>query len=52
MNEVGSYKCICDEGFQVAGNNIGCHDIDECVNGNNNCAHHTCLNLVGSYTCL
>nr|GME21638.1 putative wall-associated receptor kinase-like 16 [Ipomoea batatas] len=47
------YRCGCKEGYE--GNpylSPGCQDIDECVNGQNNCSINSiCSNTEGSYEC-
>ena len=49
IDNVGSFKCVCDTGF--AGN-ITCRDIDECVDETHNCAGDAvCVNNEGSFTC-
>ena len=52
MNTDGSFTCSCDSGF--SGDGVSCTDIDECVNGDNDCdipLRANCTNLEGSYDC-
>ena len=50
MNNIGSYSCECQAGFN--GDGITCDDIDECIVGSHQCSFHaTCSNTEGSYTC-
>ena len=55
VNEYGSYKCKCKEGFILdTTNSKTCTDIDECHVGNGGCADEPeggCLNTEGSYQC-
>ena len=50
MNEIGSYSCSCNTGYQLLNNDRGCADIDECTQGVDGCSQ-TCTNTVGNYTC-
>ena len=50
INEVGSYSCLCDTGYQLLSDNRRCADIDECAQGIDGCAQ-TCTNTIGNYTC-
>ena len=51
QNTVGSYKCICLEGFESTDGGWTCHDADECL-ANDTCHFNaTCLNTEGSFTC-
>ncbi|MEM7494776.1 MAG: hypothetical protein AAF471_01255 [Myxococcota bacterium] len=53
MNLLGSYTCVCAEGYQRDGNNV-CVDVDECTVGTHTCdaVTETCMNTAGSYTCV
>ncbi|KAK7904861.1 hypothetical protein WMY93_017468 [Mugilogobius chulae] len=45
-NTVGSYNCVCKEGFEMIDG--VCQDTDECVNSK---CERTCSNSVGSFSC-
>ncbi|HWP05358.1 MAG TPA: EGF domain-containing protein [Polyangiaceae bacterium] len=48
-NQIGGFKCTCDDGYTGTGST--CTDVDECA-GTNDCdAHATCTNQTGSYQC-
>ena len=53
VNLVGSYDCVCDEGFglTVRENEELCADIDECVQNGSLCPGQKCRNTLGSYEC-
>ncbi|KAI3950425.1 hypothetical protein MKW92_016793 [Papaver armeniacum] len=44
------YRCACDKGYE--GNPyLGCKDINECEDQNNNPCYGTCTNTIGGYNC-
>uniref|UniRef100_A0A8C4IV11 Hemicentin-2 n=1 Tax=Dicentrarchus labrax TaxID=13489 RepID=A0A8C4IV11_DICLA len=48
LNTLGSYRCICHQGYQLSGHR--CIDINECMR--NVCpAHKECRNTEGGYQC-
>ncbi|OUC49884.1 putative GCC2 and GCC3 [Trichinella nativa] len=49
-NTIGSFKCSCYVGFQLADDQKNCLDIDECKTDNGYCEHY-CVNTIGSYYC-
>ena len=52
QNTKGSYKCICDIGFEYV-KGQGCNDTDECKNTDPwaTCGYGDCINTIGSYAC-
>ena len=51
-NTLGSYKCRCEEGYSVKGEDPGCTDDDECLLGTFNCdVNADCTNTQGGYEC-
>ncbi|KAI3893764.1 hypothetical protein MKX03_033281 [Papaver bracteatum] len=51
MSNLG-YRCICKKGFK--GNpylELGCTDVNECEDKNNNPCIGNCTNTIGNYTC-
>lgn len=50
MNADGSYLCSCRSGYQLASDDQGCTEIDECAENNGNCSQ-ICTNTIGSYSC-
>ncbi|MGH0176923.1 UNVERIFIED_CONTAM: hypothetical protein FKN15_073883 [Acipenser sinensis] len=52
VNSPGSFACQCEPGFQLAGNNRSCVDIDECERDLHDCQpSQQCTNTPGSFTC-
>ncbi|MCA9516967.1 MAG: carboxypeptidase regulatory-like domain-containing protein, partial [Myxococcales bacterium] len=50
-NTVGSFDCVCDDGWE--GDGATCVDVDECHDGSAVCdANATCLNADGGYDCV
>ncbi|PIK56741.1 putative fibrillin-2 isoform X3, partial [Apostichopus japonicus] len=52
INTIGSYKCICPDGFELNNDFLGCVDINECERSQYICGAGECMNLVGNYSCL
>lgn len=50
-NLIGSFMCICPEGYSQIGLSDDCRDIDECSENPNLCDNGRCINLQGSYRC-
>ena len=65
LNTIGSYKCMCNRGFEKTGKNLHicfikeifqadsqCGDVNECDESMHSCPIlSTCQNSIGSYTC-
>ncbi|XP_069063305.1 latent-transforming growth factor beta-binding protein 4 isoform X2 [Pleurodeles waltl] len=52
QNLVGSFQCLCDQGYERAQDGRQCIDINECQNRSLCGEHSMCQNLVGSFQCL
>ena len=50
VNSMGTYSCICPEGFVQKGFGNKCLDINECTKKTHECSHE-CINTRGSYKC-
>ncbi|XP_052281301.1 fibrillin-2-like [Dreissena polymorpha] len=51
MNTMGSYRCLCNNGYKPDTTGTQCIDIDECTETQSPCVG-TCQNLVGSFKCI
>jgi len=49
-NLIGSFACICPEGYAQVGSDE-CRDINECAENPNVCQNGYCVNQPGSYKC-
>lgn len=49
-NLMGTYQCVCDEGYAQTSVKSHCDDIDECAEDPTRC-QHDCVNTPGSYHC-
>ncbi|KAM4603448.1 EGF-containing fibulin-like extracellular matrix protein 1 isoform 1-T3 [Polymixia lowei] len=49
-NTVGSFMCQCEQGYQLASDQISCQDIDECSFSSYMCQWQ-CVNQHGGYVC-
>lgn len=49
-NLIGSFACICPEGYAQVGSDE-CRDINECTENPNACQNGYCVNLPGTYKC-
>lgn len=50
-NLIGSFMCICPQGYQQVGHADDCVDIDECSEDQTICHNGRCVNLPGSFRC-
>uniref|UniRef100_A0A5F8GBW2 Fibrillin 3 n=1 Tax=Monodelphis domestica TaxID=13616 RepID=A0A5F8GBW2_MONDO len=50
-NTVGSFRCMCGNGFALDAQERNCTDIDECRISPDLCGHGTCVNTLGSFEC-
>jgi len=51
-NVLGSYECICLDGFDKQGESLVCTDINECTSGTADCGDNSeCFNYDGGYNC-
>ncbi|KAJ8252437.1 hypothetical protein COCON_G00217490 [Conger conger] len=50
-NTVGSFRCLCDNGFALDNYERNCTDIDECRIMPEACGQGTCVNTPGDFEC-
>lgn len=50
-NLIGSFMCICPDGYQPVGVSEECRDINECLLNSGLCSHGRCVNTEGGYRC-
>ncbi|RMC01031.1 hypothetical protein DUI87_22718 [Hirundo rustica rustica] len=50
-NTIGSFRCICGNGFALDAEERNCTDIDECRISPDLCGHGSCVNTPGSFEC-
>ncbi|XP_077961884.1 latent-transforming growth factor beta-binding protein 4 isoform X3 [Gasterosteus aculeatus] len=51
QNLVGTFLCVCDQGFTSADGGATCEDEDECVSRPEVCGSARCENVEGSFMC-
>ncbi|XP_049339573.1 latent-transforming growth factor beta-binding protein 4 isoform X2 [Astyanax mexicanus] len=51
QNLIGTYQCICDQGYESVGDGRSCMDINECETMVGVCGAARCWNVEGSFTC-
>ncbi|XP_067894762.1 latent-transforming growth factor beta-binding protein 2-like isoform X2 [Heterodontus francisci] len=51
-NTDGSFRCLCDRGFEIPPREQGCVDINECEMMNGVCGTALCENVEGSFFCV
>ncbi|XP_072551408.1 latent-transforming growth factor beta-binding protein 4 isoform X2 [Salminus brasiliensis] len=51
QNLIGTYQCICDQGYESTGDGRSCVDINECETMVGVCGAARCWNVEGSFTC-
>ncbi|KAL6478551.1 hypothetical protein MHYP_G00119840 [Metynnis hypsauchen] len=51
QNLIGTYQCICDQGYESTGDGRSCADINECETMVGVCGAARCWNVDGSFTC-
>ncbi|KAL2300849.1 hypothetical protein Nmel_013740 [Mimus melanotis] len=52
VNTIGSFQCLCNDGYEVALDGRTCVDINECALEPGKCSPGTCQNLDGSFRCI
>eukprot|EP00058_Branchiostoma_floridae_P020618 XP_002606108.1 hypothetical protein BRAFLDRAFT_88018 [Branchiostoma floridae] len=50
VNSVGSFSCLCNEGYMLNSTTLECDDINECASSNGGC-EQICTNSDGGYQC-
>ena len=50
INTLGSYRCVCDRGYQPDISRTSCEDLNECLASPGPCEHE-CYNTLGSFKC-
>uniref|UniRef100_A0A3P8Y7W9 Latent-transforming growth factor beta-binding protein 1 n=1 Tax=Esox lucius TaxID=8010 RepID=A0A3P8Y7W9_ESOLU len=51
QNLIGTYQCVCDQGYTATSDGKACVDEDECVTMQDVCGTARCENADGSFTC-
>uniref|UniRef100_F6WEY7 Uncharacterized protein n=1 Tax=Ciona intestinalis TaxID=7719 RepID=F6WEY7_CIOIN len=51
VNQPGSFRCECTNGFTLDASGVVCVDVNECVSGASPCGNGTCTNTEGAFEC-
>ncbi|KAJ8280860.1 hypothetical protein GJAV_G00059950 [Gymnothorax javanicus] len=51
QNLIGTYECMCDEGYEATADHRGCVDMNECLHMQEVCGEARCVNVEGSFLC-
>ncbi|XP_028652280.2 latent-transforming growth factor beta-binding protein 1-like [Erpetoichthys calabaricus] len=51
-NLMGTYQCLCDQGYESAPDGKSCTDINECQSMQGVCGTALCENMEGSFLCI
>ncbi|XP_029427739.1 latent-transforming growth factor beta-binding protein 4 isoform X2 [Rhinatrema bivittatum] len=52
QNLIGSYQCVCDQGYEGARDGRQCVDVNECLTLQGVCGTALCENVEGSFLCI
>ncbi|MGH0129973.1 UNVERIFIED_CONTAM: hypothetical protein FKN15_025834 [Acipenser sinensis] len=52
QNLIGSYQCLCDQGYEAGQNGRSCVDVNECDSMQGACGAASCENVEGSFLCI
>ncbi|XP_030621883.1 latent-transforming growth factor beta-binding protein 4 [Chanos chanos] len=52
QNLIGTYQCMCDQGYEATGDGRVCVDINECVIMPDVCGTARCENVEGTFMCV
>ncbi|XP_030044698.1 latent-transforming growth factor beta-binding protein 4 [Microcaecilia unicolor] len=52
QNLIGSYQCLCDQGYEGARDGRHCVDVNECLTLQSVCGTALCENVEGSFLCI
>ena len=51
-NTIGSFHCVCNQGYALSDDGRICRDIDECAMSTRNCqSDQVCVNTDGGFRC-
>ncbi|XP_008427208.1 latent-transforming growth factor beta-binding protein 1 isoform X4 [Poecilia reticulata] len=51
-NRLGSFQCLCDQGYQESQDGHACEDVNECELLSSVCGEAECMNVDGSFLCV